>query len=110
MTERLEFLRNTPSEERWPHALWPSDEAFEAARAFIESLPNRLSLTADIGLADDGEINFLWKTESVHVDLGFHDKGSCSYFARDKNGKEYLEDDHPPRRGLPAEIATLLTD
>ena len=110
MTERLESLRNTPSEERWPDVLWPSDEAFDAALAFVESLPNRLSLTPDIGLADDGEINFLWKTEAVHVDLGFHDKGSCSYFARDKNGNEYLADDHPSDRQLPPAITALLTD
>ena len=73
MVARLESLRRTPADERWPGANWPSDKAFDAARSFIECLPERLSAAADIGLADHGEINFLWKTKSVHVDLGFHD-------------------------------------
>lgn len=65
---RLESLRHTPADERWPGAIWPSDDAFDAARSFIECFPERMSAVADIGLADDGEINFLWKTESVDVD------------------------------------------
>ena len=109
MVARLESLRHTAADERWPGAIWPSDKAFDAARSFIECLPERLSAVADIGLADDGEINFLWKTESVHVDLGFHDEGSCSYFARDGAGREYLVDDHVFDQGLPSEIANLLT-
>ena len=83
------------------NAVWPSDEAFDAALSFIQSLP-------DIGLADDGEINFLWKNESVHVDLGFHDAKSFSYFVRAPNGEEFLDDGVPSNRGLPPEIATLL--
>ena len=109
MIARLESLRNRSADERWPGAIWPSDKAFDAARSFIESLPERLSAVADIGLADDGEINFLWKTESVHVDLGFHDEGSCSYFARDRVGREFLVDDFVSNEGLPPEIANLLT-
>ena len=64
---------------------------------------------ADIGLADDVEINFVWKTESVHVDLGFHDEGSCSYFARDGAGREFLVNDFVSDQGLPPEITDLLT-
>lgn len=109
MTARLESLRHTTADEPWPGAIWPSDKAFDAARSFIECLPERLSAVADIGLADDGEINFLWKTESVHVDLGFHDEGSCSCFARDGAGREFLVDDFVSDQGLPPEIADLLT-
>ena len=109
MVARLESLRHTAADERWPGAIWPSDKAFDAARSFIESLPEGLSAVADIGLADDGEINFLWKTESVHVDLGFHDEGSCSYFARNRAGREFLVDDFVSNAGLPPEIANLLT-
>lgn len=109
MVARLESLRRTPADERWSGANGPSDKAFDAARSFIECLPERLSVVADIGLADDGEINLLWKTESVHVDLGFHDEGSCSYFARDGAGREYLVDDFVSDQGLPPEIASLLT-
>lgn len=109
MVARLESLRHTAADRRWPRAIWPSDKAFDAARSFIECLPERLSEAADIGLADDGEINFLWKTESGHVDLGFHDEGSCSYFARDGPGREFLVDDVVSDQGLPPEIADLLT-
>jgi len=109
MIARLESLRRTPADERWPGAVWPRDKAFDAARSFIECLPERLSAVADIGLADDGEINFLWNTESVHVDLGFHDEGSCSYFACDGAGREFLVDDVVSDQGLAPEIADLLT-
>ena len=109
MMVRLEALRQTSADERWPGAVWPSDRAFDAARAFIDSLPDELSSVPDIGVADDGEINFLWKSEGVHVDLGFHDEGSCSYFARDRKGNEFLADDYPSDRGLPPEISALLT-
>ena len=78
MIERLESLRETPVDERWMNAVWPSDEAFDAALSFIQSLPADMLCIPDIGLADDGEINFLWKNESVHVDLGFHDAKSFS--------------------------------
>ena len=108
MIARLESLRHTTADERWPGAVWPSDKAFDAARSFIECLPERLSVVADIGLADDGEINFVWKTESVHVDLGFHDEGSCSYFARDGADGEFLVDDFVSDQGLPLEITNLL--
>ena len=106
--ERLESLRETPVDERWMNAVWPSDEAFDAALSFIQSLPADMLCIPDIGLADDGEINFLWKNESVHVDLGFHDAKSFSYFVRAPNGEEFLEDGVPSNRGLPPEIATLL--
>ena len=109
MLARLESLRHKSADERWPGAIWPRDRAFDSARSFIESLPERLSAVADIGLADDGEINFLWKTESVHVDLGFHDEGSCSYFARNRAGREFLVDDFVSNQGLPPEIENPLT-
>ena len=108
MVARLESLRYTAADERWPGAVSPSDKAFDVACSF-KCLPERLSAVADIGLADDGEINFLWKTESVHVDLGFHDEGSCSYFARDGAGRKYLVDDFVSDQGLPPEIASPLT-
>ena len=109
MVARLESLRHTAADERWPGAIWPSDKAFDAARSFIECLPEGLSAVADIGLADDGEINFLWNTESVHVDLGFHDEGSYSCFARDGAGREFLVDAFVSDQGLPPEITNLLT-
>ena len=109
MVARLESLRHTAAHERWPEAIWPSDKAFDTARSFIERLPEGLSAVADIGLADDGEINFLWNTESVHVDLGFHDEGSYSCFARDGAGREFLVDAFVSDQGLPPEITNLLT-
>ena len=109
MLERLDSLRQTPFDERWPNTVWPSDETFDAAQTFIEGLPSRMSCIPDIGLADDGEVNFLWKSDTLHVDLGFHEAGSYSFFARDRGGNEFLKDDLPSERGLPPEITELLT-
>lgn len=109
MIERLESLRGTPVDERWANAVWPSEETFDAALLFIRSLPADMLFIPDIGLADDGEVNFLWKNDAIHVDLGFHEAKSFSYFARTSNGREFLADGVPADRGLPPEIVALLT-
>ena len=69
---QLETLRNIPDSKRWPGALWPDDKAFKDARKFISGLPLALIPNPEIRLADDGEINFLWQNEDIHIDLGFY--------------------------------------
>lgn len=105
--DRLDALRRTPGAERWPDAVWPSGRAFDEARAFAGRLP-RIGLPApSIGLADDGEVNFLWEDDGVHVDLGFYGTGVYSYFARGKDGREYFGEDVPAATVLPDEIVAL---
>lgn len=90
-------------------AVPPDPQALQDARAFVLSLPNGLVHLPDIGLADDGEVNFLWKDAGIHVDLGFYGSGTFSYYARDDKGKEYLEDECRVAHGLPSDLIALLT-
>ena len=107
---QLEALRGTPEEDRWPDAIWPTDQAFEEAGAFIRQLPLFSLPMPDMGLAEDGEINFLWEDDSIEIDLGFYGTRPCSYFARDKrDGRKMHGADFEPSDGLPDELEALLT-
>lgn len=105
--DRLDALRHTPGAERRSDAVWPSERAFDEARAFAGSLPRTGLPAPSIGLADDGEVNFLWKGDGVHIDLGFYGTGVYSYFARGKDGQEYFGENVPAATALPDEITAL---
>ena len=36
---QLKEFENTPEEERWPDATWPTPQAFRDAEAFVRKLP-----------------------------------------------------------------------
>lgn len=106
LLKKLEALRKTPEEERWPDADWPDAQAFEDAREFVLGLPLASIPLPDFGLANDGEINFLWKNDDVHVDLGF--THTFSYFAQGEDGEKMYGEEVPVSEGLPAKIIALL--
>ena len=60
--------------------------------------------------ADDGEVNFLWKNAPVHVDLGFYGTGTYSYFACHTDGREFIGEAEPARKGLLSEVIQLLQE
>ncbi len=106
---RLEELEQVSEAERWPSSDWPSPQAFADARAFIYTLPASVPILLPyLGLADDGEINFLWKQDGIHIDLGFYGTGTFSYFARGKDNKEIYGDDVPAATGLPEPLIAFL--
>lgn len=104
---QLKEFENTPEEERWPDATWPKPQAFRDAEIFIHKLPLDSVPMPDMGLADDGEVNFLWKKDGVHVDLGFYGTGAYSYFARGKSGNKIYEEDALVSDDFPGEILAL---
>ena len=104
---QLKEFENTPEEERWPGATWPTAQAFRDAEAFVRKLPLDSIPKPYIGLADDGEVNFLWKKDGVHVDLGFYGTGSYSYFARGESGNKIYEEDALVSDDFPCEIPAL---
>ena len=106
---QLVTLQHTPEDERWPSAIWPDAQAFTDAQTFIRRLPLNVIPLPEISLADDSEVNFLWQSDDVYVDLGFYGTGTCSYFARGKDGRRIHGDDAPASEGLPSEITTLFT-
>lgn len=108
LERQLRELKQTSEANRWPNAVWPSEKAFEDAFVFINCLPSSLIPMPDINLADDGEINFLWKTDDVHVDLGFYGTGTLSFFAKKENERKIYGEHVPVTEGLPHDIGRLL--
>lgn len=105
---RLDDL-SRPDADRSPGAVPPETQALRDARTFVLSLPNGLVHLPDVGLVDDGEVNFLWKDAGIHVDLGFYGCGTFSYYAHDEKGNEYLGDECCAANGLPSDLTALLT-
>ena len=110
LIKNLDAYRYKPEEERWPCAVWPNIRAFEDAYIFIQHLDLGSIPMPIISLADDGEVNFLWKYYPVHVDLGFYGTGNYSYFACHNDGRELIGDVVPAGRGLVPEIIQLFLD
>ena len=105
---RLGQLRSAPQSEQPPWVERPEDRAFADAEEFVTAWRPVEIQMPDVGLADDGEVNFLWKGPELHVDLGFYGDGTFSYFARDGDGVRYADDDVVAGLGLPPDLLALL--
>ena len=110
LIKSLQACQYKPEVERWPCAEWPNEKAFEDAYVFIQHLDLTSIPVPIITLADDGEVNFLWKYEPAHVDLGFYGTGTYSYFACHKDGRESIGDNVPANRGLLPEVIQLFPE
>ena len=108
LIQRLEQLRSIPKGERWPSSEPPDDAAFHDARVFLDRLPFPLAALPHISLADDGEVNFAWDGEGMHIDLGFYGTGTYSYYARGSDGQEHFGDEVPAGSSLPTDLDALL--
>ncbi len=89
-------------------AIPPTIQAINDAERFLRALLGREVTPPHISLATDGEINFLWKLKDIILDLGFYGDNTYSYYGKDKDGKEYIEDEAFISDSLPGEIVTLL--
>ena len=108
LIRRLEQLRFVPEGDRWPASEPADDAAFHDARVFLDRLPFPLAALPHISLASDGEVNFAWDYEGLHIDLGFYGTGTFSYYARGADGREYYGDEVPAGSLLPADLEPLL--
>lgn len=73
-----------PPEETDPagnRVIYPSVAAVDDAVRFVNLLPPRTPLPK-VGCADDGEIAFVWRSDSVFIDVGVRGDGEIVYFAR----------------------------
>ncbi len=109
LISRLTDLFKTPQDVRWPSTKWPVEHAFEDARSFIAKLPLAHIPEPEIRFADDGEINFLWIGEDVHIDLGFYGTGTYSYFGHNGEGQEIQDENVLASEGLAQTIKNMLT-
>ena len=106
----VDGLRNQASLAPWAR---PEPRAFDDAVQFVRAWADEPVHMPDIGVAEDGELNFLWKAGAqgqVHVDLGFYGDGTYSYYAAYGQGREYERDDVSPSEGLTEELLTILSD
>ena len=107
--ERLdEWFRNP---EDWgPDTTWPTDLAFFDAMKFVSNLSESVLTELEIGIAEDGEVNFSWDTDTTWIDLGFYGGSRTnSYFARDKRtGNRFRDSNFNPLDGLPIMLELLL--
>ena len=106
--ERLRELRADPQAEQPPWAELPTDRAFADARRFVSAWDSGDLPMPDVGLADDGEVNFLWQEPGLYVDLGFRGDGTFSCFARALSGVRIAVDGAAAGHGLPPELQAIL--
>ncbi len=106
----LRSLEQTPEGNRWPDATWPTVQAFKDASTFIGKLPLDRIPAPEIYLADDGEVNFLWKKQGVFIDLGFYGDETYSYFARGEDGSKHYGDDVRVSNDFPRDLLNLFTE
>ena len=106
--EVISKLRNVREAERAPWAEWPRALAFDEAVKFVRAWKREPEHMPNVGVAHDGEVNFLWKDGGVHVDIGFYADGTYSYYARDRQGCPYERDDVSPDDGLTEELLGIL--
>ena len=104
LLNELGKLQDTPEDQRWPPAEWPSEQAFDDAYDFILNIPLSQVSSPFISLADDGEINFFWNVDDIYVDLGFYGDGQCSYFAQSQSGQKVYSNAFSTSEGFPSEI------
>lgn len=107
LLEQLDRLDTAPDGRAAAGTIRPCAQAFADAKAFVQRLPVESIPAPDIGLADDGEVNFLWIADDVYIDLGFYGTELYSCFARDRNGREILRDDLSATDGLPGDIVEM---
>lgn len=96
-------------EDGWngPNTQGPNQTAVDNAETFLLTLDLMKTKPPFITLTDDGEIDFIWKSPTVTLDLGFFGDGTYSYFSR-ANGRTYRGDDILASEPLPPEVLELL--
>ena len=108
LLRRLYEFEQQNEADRWPTTDWPTPQAFADAGAFIRSWTIPSMPAPHLTLADDGEINFYWGQNGIHIDLGFYGTGKYSYYAHGKEGERFSDDNVPASSGLPADLLGLL--
>ena len=83
-------------------SLAPTPIAISQARQFIDLLPSGTQLP-HVSVAEDGEINFFWHSESSYIDVGIYGDNKIHYYVEseaagiDKDGIEPLSTSSLPK-------------
>lgn len=58
----------------------PKGDAIRDAILFVDLLPENIT-KPQVSIAEDGEINFSWRSNDVYIDIGFFGDGMIDYYA-----------------------------
>ena len=61
----------------------PTAITISHARQFVDLLPTGAALP-HVSVAEDGEFNFLWRSDSVYIDVGIYGDGQIHYYVSSK--------------------------
>jgi len=87
----------------------PKPSTLREAEGFARKLFKDGAVSAPhVGLSEDGEINFYWKSDLIVIDLGFEGDGTYSYFAEDNTGDRFYGDDEPLESPLPEAVMSKI--
>lgn len=68
----------------------PTEGAIRDAVLFIDLLPESIT-GPQVSIAADGEINFLWRSNDVYIDIGFFGDSRIDYYA--SVGSQEIDED-----------------
>ena len=84
----------------------PLKKDINNAVAFLQSLQD-----GDIPepmVAGDGDVGFVWETESSYLEVGFCDNGQISFFGKMPDGRKGRGDHDFAKTGVPGKLRELL--
>ncbi len=90
-------------------SLGASQKALDEAERFARSIDWQHHEPPIVSLTEDGEINLIWQTDALYLDLGFDGDGTYSYYGKATDGKIFLGDNFPTGDPLPAELLALMS-
>ncbi|GJD90745.1 hypothetical protein BHAOGJBA_4287 [Methylobacterium hispanicum] len=92
-----------------PESVGPTIETVKQAIDFARQLQALGDVAQPyVSLANDGEINFYWKTPRLALDLGFTGTGRYSYYGETPDGAEFAEDGAEIGQPLPPDLIAVL--
>lgn len=83
--------------------------AVDEAERFARSIDWRHHAVPAVSLTEDGEINLLWQTEALYLDLGFVGDGTYTFYGKSSDGQTFLGDDLPIGDPLPGDLRALMS-
>lgn len=93
-------------------AVPPSLNAVLDTITFLDKRPSDISLPFP-QIASDGEVGLYWRTDKIHVEIGFYGDGELSYYARytatpGKSEECGRDGCHPGARNWPQDLVSIL--
>jgi hypothetical protein len=105
LLDRIRDLKRRYAQAWTPNGTIPKEDAYRDAKDFVLTLPLARIVRPSIHIAGDGEVNFEWRGEDFHIDLGFYGNRTFSYYATKRGSEPLFGDDIPVKSGIPRALA-----